>query len=75
MKKGFTLIELLAVIVILAIILLIAVPIVVRTINDSEESANKSSVELYGRAVEQAVVAERLKGIKPTRIEDLTIEY
>ena len=55
MKKGFTLIELLAVIVILAIIALIATPIVLNIINDSKENSNKRSIELYGKAVEQAV--------------------
>ena len=54
-KRGFTLIELLAVITILAIILLIAVPIVLRLTKDSKKSTAKESLELYGRAVENAV--------------------
>ena len=55
MKKGFTLIELLAVIVILAIILLIAIPIVQKTILDAQTESNKASIELYGRAADQAI--------------------
>ena len=59
-KKGFTLIELLAVIVILAIIALIAVPIVLNIINDSKESSDERSKELYIDAVEQAIARENL---------------
>ena len=54
-KNAFTLIELLAVITILAIILLIAVPIVLRLTKDSKKSTAKESLEMYGRAVENAV--------------------
>ena len=61
-KKGFTLIELLAVIVILAIIALIATPIILNIINDSKEESNKRSVELYGKAVEQAIAKSQLNG-------------
>ena len=61
-KKGFTLIELLAVIVILAIIALIATPIILNIINDSREESNKRSVELYGKAVEQAIAKSQLNG-------------
>ena len=61
-KKGFTLIELLAVIVILAIIALIATPIILNIISDSKEESNKRSVELYGKAVEQAIAKSQLNG-------------
>jgi len=54
-KKGFTLIELLAVIVILAIIVLIAIPIILNIIDGSRKSANKRSIELYGKVIEDAV--------------------
>ena len=54
-KNGFTLIELLAVIVILAIIALIAVPIVLHIIEDSKKSSQKESINMYGKAVEDAV--------------------
>ena len=59
-KKAFTLIELLAVIVILAIIALIAVPIVLGVINDSKQSSYERSVELYGKAVQQAITKGEL---------------
>ena len=59
-KKGFTLIELLAVIVILAIIALIAVPIILNIINDSKESSDERSKELYIDALEQAIARENL---------------
>ncbi len=61
-RKGFTLIELLAVIVILAIIALIATPIVLDIIENSKDSSNKRSIELYGSAVEQAVARQKLNG-------------
>ena len=54
-KTGFTLIELLAVITILAIILLIAVPIVLRLTKDSKKSTAKESLEMYERAIENAI--------------------
>ena len=54
-EKGFTLIELLAVIVILAIIVLITVPIILNIIEDSKHSSDKRSIELYEKAVENAV--------------------
>ena len=54
-EKGFTLIELLAVITILSIILLIVVPIVGGIVRDSIEKTREQSVELYGRAIEDAV--------------------
>ena len=61
-EKGFTLIELLAVIVILAIIALIAVPIVLNIINESIDSANQRSAELYEKAVLNSVLKEQMDG-------------
>ena len=61
-NKGFTLIELLAVIVILAIIALIATPIILNIIGDARESANKRSVELYGKAIENTIAKSMLNG-------------
>ena len=61
MKKGFTLIELLAVIVILAIIALIATPIVLNIINDTKDSANLRSAEMYLDAVEQSIATGMLQ--------------
>ena len=60
-KNAFTLIELLAVIVILAIIALIAVPIVINIIEDSKKSSQKESINMYGKAVENAVADYLLK--------------
>ena len=50
-EKGFTLIELLAVIVILAILMVIAVPKILNVIENSKESAAKSSAGLYIDAI------------------------
>ncbi len=61
MKKGFTLIELLAVIVILAIIALIATPIVLGIIDDTKESAQIRSAEMYLKGVANAVMKENLE--------------
>ena len=58
--EGFTLIELLAVIVILAIIALIATPIVLNIINESKESAQLRSAEMYLDAVEQSIALEKM---------------
>ena len=55
MKKGFTLIELLAVLTVLSIIMLIAVPVVAGIIKNSKEKTREQSVELYGRAIENAI--------------------
>ena len=87
MKKGFTLIELLAVIVILAIIALIATPIILGIIKDSQNQSNKRSIDLYGKAVEQAIAAyqvnnpnNKIVGTNYTSttleaVEDLNISY
>jgi len=60
-KNGFTLIELLAVIVILAIIALIAVPIVLNIIRDARESSEERSVELYAKAVKNAIMKKKIE--------------
>ena len=54
-KKGFTLVELLAVIVILAIIALITIPLVIKTINNSEIEGEKKSIDGYVRAEESYI--------------------
>jgi len=78
-EKGFTLIELLAVIVILAIIALIAVPIILNIIEDSKNSSNKRSIELYAKAIENAIGQYQLKNSQDTEITlekiDTYIEY
>ena len=75
-KRGFTLIELVAVLVIMAIIALIATPLVLSLINNAKASANKRSVDAYGKAVEIAVSNYLTnKGGFPKSIEVLDIEY
>ena len=75
-KKAFTLIELIAVLVILAILALIVTPIVLNIVKRSKESANKRSVDAYGKSIELAVANYLLdKGEFPTNISDLEIEY
>ena len=75
-KKAFTLIELIAVLVILAILVLIVTPIVLNIVKRAKESANKRSVDAYGKSIELAVANYLLdKGEFPTNISDLEIEY
>ena len=54
-KKAFTLIELIAVLVILAILALIVTPIVLNIVKHAKESANKRSVDAYGKSIELVV--------------------
>ena len=61
MKRGFTLIELLAVLTVLSIIMLITVPVVAGIIKNSKEKTREQSVELYGRAIENAISAYYVK--------------
>lgn len=68
MSKAFTLMELLAVIVILAIIALIATPIVLNIINDSKNSADKRSIELYGSAIKNAIANYSLNNSEDSEI-------
>ena len=51
-KKAFTLIELIAVLVILAILALIVTPLVMNIIRKARISADKRSVDAYGRSVD-----------------------
>ena len=75
-KKAFTLIELIAVLVILAIIALIVTPLVMNIVKKAKDSANKRSVDAYGKAVELGVATYLLdNGDYPTDISSLTIEY
>ena len=59
-NNGFTLIELLAVIVILAIVALIATPLILGIINNVKEESNKRSIEMYAKAIENAVALNQL---------------
>ena len=75
-SKGFTLIELIAVLVILAVIALIVTPLVLNVVRKAKDSANKRSVDAYGKSIELAVAAYLMeKGDFPTSVDQLTIEY
>ena len=75
-KKAFTLIELIAVLVILAILALIVTPLVMNIIRKARISADKRSIDVYGRSVELAIATYLLdNGDFPNSISDLTIEY
>ena len=75
-KKGFTLIEVIAVLVIMAIIALIATPLVMNIIRKSKNSADKRSIDVYGKTVGLAAVAYMLDDTEfPTSFDDLSIEY
>ena len=74
--KGFTLIELIAVLVIMAIIALIVTPLVMNIIRKARISADKRSIDAYGRSIELAVAGYLLDtGRFPTSVDQLTIEY
>ena len=75
-KNAFTLIELVAVLVIMAIIALIVTPLVMSIIRKARISADKRSVDAYGRSIELAIAGYLMDtGSFPTSIEQLTIEY
>lgn len=58
MKKGFTLIELLGVIIILGIIATIAVPLVQRTIVESDQTAYLEQVASFEKAAKNYVASD-----------------
>ena len=73
---GFTLIELIAVLVILAILALIVTPLVINIIKKARISADKRSIDAYGRSIEYAVAVYLMdEGKFPENISQLTIEY
>ena len=75
-RNGFTLIELIAVLVIMAIIALIATPLVMSIIRKARVSADKRSIDAYGRSIELAIAGYLLDtGKFPTEVSQLTIEY
>ena len=75
-SKGFTLIELIAVLVIMAIIALIVTPLVLNIVRKAKDSANKRSIDAYGKSIDLAVAAYLMeKGDFPTSVDELTIEY
>ena len=74
--RGFTLIELIAVLVIMAIIALIVTPLVMSIIRKARISADKRSIDAYGRSIELAIAGYLLDtGKFPTEVSQLTIEY
>ena len=75
-KKAFTLIELIAVLVILAILALIVTPLVLNVIRKAKDSANKRSIDAYGKSVELALAKYILdNGDIPNDLNGLTVEY
>ena len=75
-REAFTLIELIAVLVILAILALIVTPLVLNIIKKARTSADKRSIDAYGRSIELAIADYLLdNGSFPTSIDQLTIEY
>ena len=75
-KKAFTIIELVAVLVIMAIIALIVTPLVMNIIRKARISADKRSIDAYGRSIELAITGYLLdNGSFTTNISQLTIEY
>lgn len=75
-KKGFTLIEVIAVLVIISIVFVIVTPLVMSIIRKAKASADKRSIDAYGRSVEYAAVSYMLKDTEfPTSFDDLAIEY
>ena len=75
-KKAFTLIELIAVLVILAILALIVTPIVLNIVKNAKKSADKRSVDGYGKSIENAIADYFMDNSKkPNDISDLNINY
>lgn len=75
-NKAFTLIELIVVLVILAIVALIVTPLVLNIIDKAKDSANKRSIDEYGKAIELAMSSYKLEHGKFTYdVNDLNIEY
>ena len=75
-RKGFTLIELIAVLVILAVLALIVTPLVMNIVKKTKDSANKRSVDAYGKAVELSVATYLLDTHEyPETLDNLTVEY
>ena len=75
-KNAFTLVELVAVLVIMAIIALIATPLILTLVNNAKASANKRSVDAYGKAVELAAMTYLMdNGVYPSNLTTLEVEY
>ena len=75
-RNAFTLIELIATLVIMAIIALIVTLLVMSIIRKARISADKRSIDAYGRSIELAIAGYLMDtGTFPTSISQLTIEY
>lgn len=75
-NEGFTLIELVSVLVILAILLTIGFMLVFNVIRNSKDSANKRSVDGYGKAIEVSINDYFLgTGSYPKSIDSIKIDY
>ena len=75
-KNGFTLTELVAVLVILAVISTIAAPLLLSLINKSKISANKRSVDSYGRVLEIGLMTYLMEHkVYPDSLKDVKAEY
>ena len=78
-KKAFTLIELIAVLVILAILALIVTPLVMNIIRKARVSADKRSIDAYGRSVELAIanggVGTANNHVNMYVAQDTTLDY
>ena len=73
-KKRKTL--LIAVLVIMAILALIVTPLVLNIVRKAKDSANKRSIDAYGKSIDLAVAAYLMDtGDFPTSVDELTIEY
>ena len=60
----------------MAIIALIVTPLVLNIVKKAKDSANKRSVDAYGKSIDLAVASYLMeKGDFPTSIDELTIEY
>jgi len=76
MKKAFTLIELIATIVILGVVTSIVSILIMNVIRNVKDSANKRSIDNYGRIADTAMSEYQSQYLKyPTSFDELNIEY
>ena len=76
MKRAFTLIELIATIVILGVVTSVVSILIMNVIRNVKDSANKRSIDNYGRIVETSMAEYQSQYLKyPDSIEQLEIEY
>ena len=76
MKKAFTLIELIATIVILGVVTSIVSILIMNVIRNVKDSANKRSIDNYGRIIETSMAEYQSQYLKyPDSIDQLEIEY